>query len=527
MPPSRKLLVLALDAASPRLLRTWAADGTLPHLAQLMVDGLVGETRSVEGLYVGATWPSFWTGLNPAGHGIYWLDRLLPGTYRVQRCRNADWARRPSLWQVVSDAGRRVLLMDVPFLRPRARLHGVQIAEWGAHDMDRGFSARPRRAGRALLRTVGPHPAPQPCDAPRRSHEEYLGFADQLCRGASARARVTRTLLAEESWDFAIQVFSELHCAGHQLWHFHDPAHPGFDQRVTEETGDLLRQVYRAVDAAVGEIVSAVDPDTRIVLLDLHGMSFTCGATFLLPDLLARLGVMRRASETAVRDQEPLRTPFRSLRDLYRVLPDLIRRPLYQARQYLNQRWLGRGTPLDLDPAASRCMDFGLGASVAGIRLNLVGREPGGTVAPGAEAEDFCDELTRDLLDLTNADTGRPLVRRVVRTGELFQGAYLDELPDLLVEWDPETPLGTEVAGTGAGAALRISSPKLGIVEGINRQCRTGEHRPDGLLVARGPGIAPGELDRVVSILDLAPSFARYLGCDLAGADGRPIPELR
>ena len=99
---TRKLLVLALDAASPSLLRSWAADGTLPNIAKLMATWTSwGNTRSVDGLYVGSTWPSFFTALNPAGHGFYWLDRLARGAYRRQPCTAADIGRRKALWEVL------------------------------------------------------------------------------------------------------------------------------------------------------------------------------------------------------------------------------------------------------------------------------------------------------------------------------------------------------------------------------------------------------------------------------------------
>ena len=56
-----RVLVIALDAASPVLLREWGADGTLPNIGRLLREGLSGPSRSLEGFYHGSTWPSFWT----------------------------------------------------------------------------------------------------------------------------------------------------------------------------------------------------------------------------------------------------------------------------------------------------------------------------------------------------------------------------------------------------------------------------------------------------------------------------------
>jgi predicted AlkP superfamily phosphohydrolase/phosphomutase len=531
---SRKLLVLALDAAEPTLLRSWADDGTLPNIAALMAEGLSARTRSVEALFVGATWPSFATGVNPGEHGFCWIDRLVPGTYRTRTAGPADLARRMTLWEILAKAGRRSLVLDVPLSRPSGISTGIQVVEWGVHDALFGFQTEPPAVANEILATVGAHPAPANCDADHRTAAESRAFADQLARGARARSVLTRALLAREPWDFAIQVFSESHCAGHQLWHFHDPSHPAYDPAITAREGDLVRLVYCAIDEAVGEIVRAVDRNTTIVLMALHGMSCMAGSGPLLNDILARLGVMTPGSgEPGV--MAPTRPPaplsltsrmVRAVRSSYRRIPERIRRPLYDARERIGRNWLGRGVPLNIDPARSHCFKYDLGPAVSGIRLNLVGREPEGLLQPGDAAERFCAQLTGELLELVDPDSGRRLVRRVSRKEELFHGARMDDLPDLFVEWDLDCPVGTVGAGEGRNAMMKAWSPRIGLIEMPNRTGRTGEHRIGGMIVARGPGIAPGELSREVSTLDLAPTFARMLDCEMPDVDGRPVEEL-
>jgi predicted AlkP superfamily phosphohydrolase/phosphomutase len=516
---SRQLLVLAIDAASPSLLRSWAADGTLPNISRLMATGLVGDTCAVGPLFVGNTWPCFYTGLNPGGHGLYWFEQLRTGSYRTERLTPADVGRRKALWEILSDAGHRVLVLDVPLSRRSPELNGAQVVEWRTHDALSGLKKR-------ILRITNERPAPATCDAPTRSLREYHDLADNLARSAAARARLTCELLSDEPWDFAIQVFKEAHCAGHQLWHFHDPAHPAFDAATTGENGDLVRQVYVAIDGAIGEILTRVEPATTVVLLTLHGMSWMSGASRILREVLIRLGVTHApSSEPPTRPLTPRERLVERLRAAYHRVPDWIRRPLYDMRVHISRRWLGGALPPGFDPDRSKCFPVETGPLVGGIRLNLRGREPMGALSPGAESEEFCARLTRLLLEINRPETGRPLVRRVLRTADLHHGAFVDELPDLLVEWDLE-PLGTTVAGTGAGAVLRAESPRIGLIEMVNGYCRTGEHRPEGMFVARGPGLTPGALGRAVSNLDLAPTLARRLGCEMPNVDGELIPEL-
>ena len=119
-----------------------------------------------------------------------------------------------------------------------------------------------------------------------------------------------------------------------------------------------------------------------------------------------------------------------------------------------------------------------------------------------------------------------PLVRRVVRTRDVYAGERLDALPDLLVEWNDAVAQGSTALGNGAAALVRARSPKIGTVEGANEYGRSGEHRPGGWFVAAGPGVSVGRLNHEPSLLDLAPTFSRILGVELPGSDGKPIEEI-
>ena len=128
-PAPARLLLLGIDAANPALLERWAADGTLPNLAGLIARGTVANTRGISGFFVGSTWPSMYTATTPARHGVHYLLQLEPGSYRLHRVAEAAFVRRPAFWDVLSDAGRRGAILDVPLTRLSSDLHGVQVVE--------------------------------------------------------------------------------------------------------------------------------------------------------------------------------------------------------------------------------------------------------------------------------------------------------------------------------------------------------------------------------------------------------------
>lgn len=98
------------------------------------------------------------------------------------------------------------------------------------------------------------------------------------------------------------------------------------------------------------------------------------------------------------------------------------------------------------------------------IRINLKGREPFCAVAPGAEYEALCEELTARLLELENPETGRVAVQWVQRAQEISQGVRLKDMPDLFVEWNHETTITS------------LHSPRIGTVSGSLTADRTGDH---------------------------------------------------
>jgi hypothetical protein len=298
--------------------------------------------------------------------------------------------------------------------------------------------------------------------------------------------------------------------------------------------GDPVRDVYVAIDAAMGEILTQVGDETVVVILVSHRMTHYFGMQFLLPEILCRLEVAKTPSVEISADKPPGMVDRLEaiLTRGWHHTPKKIKEQLWPLRRRFRD-WIGRhqGQPspmfFGLDPRTSKCFLLHNGASVCGLRVNLAGREPEGFVQPGSEMDIFCDQLAQDLLQIVDLDTGKPVVKSVKRTTELYWGEYLNHLPDILVEWYDEKPLGSVVTRNTGGNKVRLASDKIGIVEGVNTYCRTGDHRPEGIFIAFGPGIRPGSLKRTVSIMDFAPTFTSLLGLELPEVDGEPISEIR
>ena len=196
--------------------------------------------------------------------------------------------------------------------------------------------------------------------------------------------------------------FSSVDQGSHMLYRYADREHPSHEPDAL--LGDGIRTLYEQMDEALGRVQQAVDERTTLIVMSDHGFApFHTGVN--LNTWLAEQGYVT------------LRDP-----------PERSGAPLF----------------LDVDWSGTRAYAFGL----AGIYVNLRGRERDGVVEPGAHYERLLDELERDLLAMVDPRSGRRPVSLVHRPRESYDGPHVDQGPDLIIgyargyrsSW--ESPLG-------------------------------------------------------------------------------------
>lgn len=494
-----RTVLIGLDAASPDLLLAGCESGEFPNLARLRDRGAWGIVTGLPGFGSGALWPSVSMGVTPAKHGRYFYKQFDPTTYQVERFDQTGYHATP-VWDSISAAGGRVALFDVPQAGFSRKLNGIQTVDWLVHDVVYGgLFTDPPELSAELIGRFGADPVPK-CDLPGgRTAAEHAQLRDQLVARAGQRADCTVHFLERERWDLLFTTFAEPHCIGHQAWHLRDPAHPMHDPEIAARVGDPVRDVYAAIDAGIGRIAAVAGDQTDLIVLSATGMCSNYGGNHLLDLVLRRL--------EGLEPTRPLAWVTRSKQLLKPRLP-----------RQLRKRW--RNQVLNVQEAASRAdrrrrRYFALPHNdLAGaVRVNLIGRESQGCVAPGREYDALFEQLRRDLLEVRNLDTGRPAVDDVLRVDQICQGGQLATMPDFFVMWNREAPID------------RVGSPRIGEVELVHRGNRTGDHTPDSVFFAAGPHIARGQLASV-SLLDFAPTIAALHGVALPDSDGRVIAQL-
>ena len=498
-----RVLVLGLDSADAELIERWADAGHLPTFAALRREGTWGRLgTTAEVLHVSA-WPTIYTGARPGHHGLYHAYQARAGTQALHRTR-VEWGALPAFWQLLDRAGRRCLVMDAFMDRPLDDFGGTQVVEYGTWTWFSDPGGRPKRLYRELMRRFGPYPAPE--------HSRVLTvpdpawFRDQLVAGARRKGEVVRWLLDRTAWDLAFIGFGEPHGAGHYLWHLGDGSYPSHPAALTPGTEHAMRDVYRAVDEALADILDGAGGDNTVLVTSGDGMGPNYSGCHHVPEVLHRMGLFHGAGVGAAAAPGVAPTKKRGLAAAARhaiplSLRQAVTRCLPRSVHYrLSMKWVN--SAIDWERSQAFCIP---NSNEAYVRVNLRGREPRGTVAPEAVGE-LLARIGERVGELTVPGSGRRAAERIFNLDQVFPGPERPHLPDLSVTWDPVARTLREVESAAVGRVAGRAGYEIA-------PYYTGNHRAAAFVAARGPG-APAAIPADGHIVDLPATVFALLGAE-------------
>jgi predicted AlkP superfamily phosphohydrolase/phosphomutase len=484
MSSSRRLAMIGLDAADLDFIRSSSA--TLPNLSRVLAGGALHRLRSPADLLPGAVWPTFYTASGPGEHGMYHHLQWNAARMRLERV-TSDWLYCEPFWYDLERRGRRVVAVDVPLTFPSRLRDGVEVLSWGSHDDLSSFECHPKSLEGEIRRRFGRHP--MGCEIPvGKRTAELAAIRDNLVLGAGRKGALIRWLLASSPWDFFIAVFGETHRGGHILW----PDGPGSD---AVPPGALL-DVYRAVDEALGDVLSAPSlSGAGVIVFSLHGMQANTSQEQFVPRVMDLVNAHfdgKRSPDGSGADRPP-RGIIRRLRE--RVPPSLQNFVAHRVPVAVRDAVINRSIVAGHD--WRNTPGFDLLSDLNGyLRLNVRGRESKGAFDPNGEPlARYVDWLRDCFASLRILESDEALVAEVHLTSETFPGPRVDYLPDIVVRW------------TGHAPVSRIESAILGPVTAELATGRSGNHHREGFCVVSVAGEEPSTLGDGIGLA----SFVRGL----------------
>ncbi len=507
-----KVLIVGLDSATPALVEKWVAEGRLPTIARFVDGGAWGTLTTVPNRHSGPAWSTMVTGLNPGKHGIFWFTEDQPGTYEYVFV-NGSFRHGKAFWKILSELGQRVGVVNVPITYPAETVNGVFVSGLDTPSTDDPRFTHPPELRREVVRVAGGEYFIHPALARFLIADQVDAGIDRLHRSIDKRTAVAEHLMTTHEWDVFMVVYTESDVVQHFFWRQMDE--PTAQDPPHHQSA--IRDTHEHLDSALARLIDRAGEDTVVLLVSDHGARADDGLARALPNWLERIGLLtyRTGAERGRARSLLYRSGSRIYRELDKRLSPGTRHKLARRLPALRRRIEVMMSYARIDWSHTMAYTDGKRPE---IWINLRGRQPEGIVDPTeyeAVRQRIIDELTTAVCERT----GHPLVSRVLRREDVYEGPYVERSPDLVVEWASEATCLDVRYPDGRAFTLE----KQHLPDDPFDHLLSGGHDRWGIVGMLGPGVRSGRLEGA-EIADIAPTVLFLRGAPVpAEVDGKVL----
>jgi hypothetical protein len=298
-PVSSPILLVGVDGIEWELALPLIAEGRMPTFERLMSEGRYGCLETLIPTKSPVIWTTVATGMPKEAHGIYDFARPAQGKKELF---NNSHRQSAALWNILSDAGRRVCVVGWWLTWPVEPVHGVMVAQTNTPDQlntSRGMNTwkgtlrhgiagqvHPARLEAPLLEILGEVEE----DLPALTEEIFgrfphpfsrLGYqlwtnTQWAFRADQTYARISHKLLEEEeTFDLTMIYFGGSDVVGHRFYRYLRPelySHPPAAEQI-RNFQDVIARYYCWLDGEIGRLIDRFPAGATVILVSDHGMS--------------------------------------------------------------------------------------------------------------------------------------------------------------------------------------------------------------------------------------------------------------
>ena len=363
-----RVAVFSIDGIPYTFIEKMVAKGKLPNLGLLLNTGKCRQMNSVYPTISSVAWSSFMTGVNPANHGIFGFIDREPDPFEMF-IPTSSAMKTKTLWEYLSDAGKKVVVINVPVTYLPRKVNGVLVAGFLATKIDKAVYP-PEYAEK--LKTWDY----------RIDVDSWLGrkdkekFMDDLYLTLKKRVITGFRLMKSEEWDYYHLHIMESDRISHFLWELWENGDPVWAKRFED--------FFEEIDQKLGEFRAMLPDGVKLVVMSDHGFCSVKKEVYI-NKWLAENGYLKFTTDEP-KSLEEISTETTA----YSLIP-------------------GR------------------------IYINLKGREWAGSIFQGEEYQDICADIQSKILEMTDPDTGDKIVDKVYLRKDIYKGAHLHRAADLFV----------------------------------------------------------------------------------------------
>jgi predicted AlkP superfamily phosphohydrolase/phosphomutase len=480
-----RVLIIGWDGVDWKVLQPMLDAGELPNLQALMDRGAHGDCLSTVPSHSWCAWPSFMTGLNPAGHAVFdilehkpGVSRRLPVTYKSVKAR--------TIFEDLNDAGKTTIAANIPLTFPTPAIKGKVIAG-GVLPAARSYT-HPTELQQELD-AKAPFPINGMSWTTFRNRPE--AFLDETAEITAKRQKTFEYLLDTTEWDFATLVYVSTDRIQHCLMEYIHPEHPAYPEMKDTPVAKQTRAIYQQLDDGLAKLLERTTDKDLVIFMSDHGHQ-ACTRCATMDRVLQHLGYLQFGKGSFAFNLIRWGPGRRIARRIY----DLLK---------LHGKISIPASPIEWSKTRAYTSVVSTGE---GVSVNLKGREPGGIVDP-KDYETVREEVKAQLEAFRDPVNGKSPIAKIYRKEEILSGKFLDTAPDLLLVPAPFYSL----------------THAKGMVE--DADWLSGDHRIEGVIIATGPEVKAGPLQETAELIDLGPTSLAALGVPSAiDRDGKVLKTL-
>ncbi len=489
----QRTIVLGLDGGTFKVIDRLIAAGRMPNLERIAQRGVRGTLESTIITNSFPAWTTCTTGVNPGKHGIFYA-LLRDRTRYGMKLMNSSDVKARRLWDLLNDAGLTTGVVNVPGTYPPQSIGGFMITDMLTPSLESRLT-EPDSLKAEMLERLGDYIIDVPIGL---GEPQYV--RERLHRSIDLREELALWLLDRFDPEFFMCIFTELDRCQHRFWNDSDPEHPLYE--AGNPWRGVVDEIYERCDRAVGRILERAGADARVFVVSDHGFA-GYRKNVLINHWLIEQGLLTlRASDA--RPTLVSRAIGRAKRAFRKADPPK------DGASYVSKWTTVTSSENDYLERVDWSRTKVYFAQHGGLRINLAGREPHGIVSE-EEYGDVVETIRREIVKLRFPDTGEQIFEAIVTKEQAFEGPFLEDAPDVLIDGSRRSRLRMSIL---PGRGLFVDAVHAG-------------HDELGIFYAVGPGVREGATVEGARLLDVTPTILYQFGLPLTeDMDGRVLEEI-
>jgi len=258
-----KVLIIGLDCAAPELVfDKWKDE--LPNLKCLIEKGAYGRLESTHPPITVPAWSVMMSSKDPGQLGFYGFRNRKDYSYEGYSIANATAVRHERVWDILSRAGKKIILLGVPQTYPPKPLNGCVISGFLAPSTESNYTY-PESLKDEVERVSGGYVL----DVENFRTADKEALLKRIYEKTRKQFTVAKHLIESKPWDFFMLVEMGVDRIHHGFWSYMDPEHHKY--RVGNPFEDAIKDYYKYCDLEIGEILSLIPSDTIVMVVSDHG----------------------------------------------------------------------------------------------------------------------------------------------------------------------------------------------------------------------------------------------------------------